>query len=131
MIQNRNLDLVAVNAWAALTVVAVGHTEYVALRLVLALPLLLLFTGHAVLRGVGPRANSRTEHAVYAIGLSLAAVLMGGFLLNGLGALTPVYTPVGNLTRLQAGPLGSRAAASQACAAVKSGAGTACFPVAP
>ena len=49
----------------------------------------------------------------------------------GLGALTPVYTPVGNLTRLQAGPLGSRAAASQACAAVKSGAGTACFPVAP
>jgi len=90
MIQNRNLYLVAVNAWAALTVVAVGHTEYVALRLVLALPLLLLFTGHAVLRGVGPRANSRTEHAVYAIGLSLAAVLMGGFLLNGLGALTPL-----------------------------------------
>lgn len=49
----------------------------------------------------------------------------------GLQALSPTYTPVGNLTRLQAGPLASRAAANQACAAVKSGAGTACFPVAP
>jgi cell division septation protein DedD len=44
-----------------------------------------------------------------------------------LTALTPVYTPVGTITRLQAGPLASRAAAEQACHAVK----TACFPVAP
>ncbi|TAK16876.1 MAG: sporulation protein [Rhizorhabdus sp.] len=49
----------------------------------------------------------------------------------GLTALSPTYTPVGNLTRLQAGPLASRAAANQACAAVKATAGTACFPVAP
>ncbi|ATE65027.1 SPOR domain-containing protein [Rhizorhabdus dicambivorans] len=49
----------------------------------------------------------------------------------GLKALSPTYIPVGNLTRLQAGPLGSRAAANEACAAVKSTAGTACFPVAP
>ncbi len=49
----------------------------------------------------------------------------------GLKALSPSYTAVGNLTRLQAGPLASRAAASQACGAVKATAGTACFPVAP
>jgi cell division septation protein DedD len=48
----------------------------------------------------------------------------------GLKALTPSYTPVKTLTRLQAGPLGSRAAAQQACAAVKA-TGTTCFAVAP
>ncbi|MFZ5704245.1 MAG: SPOR domain-containing protein [Pseudomonadota bacterium] len=48
----------------------------------------------------------------------------------GLKALTPTYTPVKTLTRLQAGPLGSRAAAQQACAAVKA-TGTTCFAVAP
>jgi hypothetical protein len=90
MTLNRNLDLVAICAWAAMTVIAVGHSEYQPLRLVLALPLLLLFTGHAVLRAFGPSAKSRTEHVVYAIGLSLAAALMGGFLLNSLGALTPL-----------------------------------------
>ncbi len=45
-------------------------------------------------------------------------------------ALSPSYSAAGNFTRLQAGPLGSRAAANQACAAVKA-AGSACFPVAP
>jgi len=48
----------------------------------------------------------------------------------GLRALTPTYTPVGALTRLQAGQLASRSAADQACAAVKS-AGGGCFPIAP
>lgn len=48
----------------------------------------------------------------------------------GLKALTPSFSAVGALTRLQAGPLASRAAANQACAAVKA-AGTTCFPVAP
>lgn len=47
-----------------------------------------------------------------------------------LKALGPSYTAAGNFTRLQAGPLGSRAAANHACAAVRA-AGTACFPVAP
>jgi cell division septation protein DedD len=49
----------------------------------------------------------------------------------GLQALSPTYTAVGSLTRLQAGPLASRAAANQACATVKATAGTACFAVAP
>jgi cell division septation protein DedD len=48
----------------------------------------------------------------------------------GLKALSPNYSAAGALTRLQAGPLGSRAAANQACAAVKA-AGTTCFPIAP
>lgn len=48
----------------------------------------------------------------------------------GLKALSPSYSAVGNLTRLQAGPLASRAVANQACTAVKA-AGTTCFPVAP
>jgi TPR repeat protein len=49
---------------------------------------------------------------------------------RGLGGLHPVFTPVGAVTRLQAGPLASRAAAEKACAAAKA-AGSACFPVAP
>lgn len=47
-----------------------------------------------------------------------------------LKALSPSYSAAGNLTRLQAGPLATRASANQACTAVKA-AGTACFPVAP
>ena len=47
-----------------------------------------------------------------------------------LKALSPRYTAAGNITRLQAGPIGSRAAANEACGAVKA-AGSACFPVAP
>jgi cell division septation protein DedD len=49
---------------------------------------------------------------------------------KGLGGLQPVYTPAGAMTRLQAGPLASKAAAEKACAAAKA-AGSACFPVAP
>jgi cell division septation protein DedD len=44
-----------------------------------------------------------------------------------LSGLTPYYVRAGNLVRLQAGPLASRAAASAACAAAHQ----ACFPVAP
>lgn len=47
-----------------------------------------------------------------------------------LKALSPNYSAAGNFTRLQAGPLATRAAATQACAAVKT-AGSACFPIAP
>jgi cell division septation protein DedD len=47
-----------------------------------------------------------------------------------LGALRPVTVAAGPVTRLQAGPLPSRAAADKACSAAKA-AGSACFPVAP
>jgi len=47
-----------------------------------------------------------------------------------LASLQPQYVPAGAVTRLQAGPLASRAAADRVCAAAKA-AGAACFPVAP
>jgi TPR repeat protein len=49
---------------------------------------------------------------------------------GGLAGLQPVFVPAGAVTRLQAGPLPSRAAADKACGAAKA-AGSACFPVAP
>lgn len=47
-----------------------------------------------------------------------------------LDGLQPSFAAAGAVTRLQAGPLPSRAAAEHACAAAKA-AGSACFPVAP
>jgi cell division septation protein DedD len=49
---------------------------------------------------------------------------------GGLAGLQPVFVPAGAVTRLQAGPLPSRAAADKACGAARA-AGSACFPVAP
>jgi TPR repeat protein len=49
---------------------------------------------------------------------------------GALAGLQPALIPVGAVTRLQAGPLASRAAADKVCAAAKA-AGSACFPVAP
>ena len=49
---------------------------------------------------------------------------------RALAPLQPRYVPAGAVTRLQAGPLPTRAAAEGACAAAKA-AGSACFPVAP
>jgi cell division septation protein DedD len=49
---------------------------------------------------------------------------------GALGSLQPHYASAGAVTRLQAGPLASRAAADRVCAAAKA-AGSACFPVAP
>lgn len=45
-------------------------------------------------------------------------------------SLQPHYVAAGAVTRLQAGPLASRAAADRACAAARA-AGAGCFPVAP
>ncbi|HLL30277.1 MAG TPA: SPOR domain-containing protein [Allosphingosinicella sp.] len=49
---------------------------------------------------------------------------------GAFGSLQPQYVAAGAVTRLQAGPLASRAAADQVCAAAKA-AGAGCFPVAP
>jgi cell division septation protein DedD len=49
---------------------------------------------------------------------------------GGLASLQPNYVSAGAVTRLQAGPLPSRAAADKVCAGAKA-AGSACFPVAP
>jgi hypothetical protein len=87
---NRNVDLIAIVVWAVATATAVALSDSQLLRLVLALPLLLLFTGHSLLRAFGPVATSASEHAVCAIGLSIAVALATGFLLNRLGALVPM-----------------------------------------
>jgi hypothetical protein len=50
--------------------------------------------------------------------------------IGAFGSLQPNYVAAGAVTRLQAGPLASRAAADRVCAAAKA-AGAACFPVAP
>jgi tetratricopeptide (TPR) repeat protein len=49
---------------------------------------------------------------------------------GALGSLQPNYVAAGAVTRLQAGPLASRAAADRVCVAARA-AGAACFPVAP
>lgn len=49
---------------------------------------------------------------------------------GAFGSLQPNYVAAGAVTRLQAGPLASRAAADRVCASAKA-AGAACFPVAP
>lgn len=47
-----------------------------------------------------------------------------------LRGLSPIYTPVNNLTRLQVGPIDGKAEANRVCSALQ-GAGIGCFPVAP
>jgi hypothetical protein len=47
-----------------------------------------------------------------------------------LGALRPSYEKAGTLTRLRAGPLGSRAAVNKLCGVAKA-AGQPCYPIAP
>lgn len=95
---NRNVDLIVIFAWAAVTVLAVALSENQLLRLALALPLLLLFTGHSLLRAVGSIATSTAEHVIYAVGLSIAVSLASGFLLNRLGALVPLGWALALLT---------------------------------
>jgi hypothetical protein len=87
---SKNFDLFAIFSWAAVTLIAVALSDNQGLRLALALPLLLVFVGHAVLRALGPVATSLAEHTVCAVGASIAVALAGGFLLNRLGMLIPL-----------------------------------------
>ncbi len=78
-----------------------------------------------------PRGNWRVQLGAFADG-SKAGALWNG-LRSRIGALGPYQSMIvkaGPITRLQAGPLGSRAAAEKLCASVKA-AGQACLPVAP
>jgi hypothetical protein len=49
-----------------------------------------LVSGHTVLRAIGVRTTSLSQHLVYAVGASLAAGIAGGFALNAAGFLTPL-----------------------------------------
>ena len=69
-----------------------------------------------------------------AFGKPAGASALFASLKGRVGALSnaqPILVLSGPVTRLQAGPFATRAAAQAACAAVKARAGQACFPVAP
>lgn len=83
-------DLAAACLWAGTTVAAVAVSDSLLLRTVLGAPMVLLVSGHAVLRALGVRTTCVSEHLVYAVGASLAAGIAGGFALNAAGFLTPL-----------------------------------------
>ncbi len=82
-------DLVAIFLWAIVTLLMVLLTDSVVIRVLLAAPLVLVFTGHAVLRAIGFVVPSLIEHVVYAIGASIAVCVISGFVLNVFSLLTP------------------------------------------
>ncbi|MCC8980015.1 DUF1616 domain-containing protein [Bradyrhizobium acaciae] len=69
---------------------AVAVSDNMLLRAVLGVPMALLISGHAALRAIGVRTTSRLEQLAYSIGASLAVTIAGGFVLNAVGALTPL-----------------------------------------
>lgn len=83
-------DLRAACLWAAATLVAVAISDSLLLRTILSAPMVLLVSGHAVLRAIGIRTTSISEHLAYAVGASLAVGIAGGFALNAAGFLTPL-----------------------------------------
>ena len=83
-------DLKWVFVWSLALLLVVITTDNVVIRLVLAAPLLLWLTGHVVLRSIGPIRTSLLEHTVYAVGVSIAICVAGGFVLNSLSLLTPI-----------------------------------------
>ncbi|UCI10462.1 hypothetical protein [Mesorhizobium sp. B1-1-8] len=69
---------------------AVAVSDSLILRTVLGAPMVFLVSGHAVLRALGLRTTSVSQHLAYAVGASLAAGIGGGFALNAAGFLTPL-----------------------------------------
>jgi hypothetical protein len=85
-----NRDLLAACLWAVITVAAVALSDSVPLRTVLGAPMVFLVPGHVVLRAIGTRTTSVSEHLAYAVGASLAVGIAGGFALNAARFLTPL-----------------------------------------
>ena len=85
-----NRDLRNACFWAIALTVAVITFDGTPVRVVLGLPMVLLISGHTLLRAIGIRADSPVEHLIYAIGASLVAGIAGGFVLNALGLMTPL-----------------------------------------
>ncbi|GKQ49673.1 DUF1616 domain-containing protein [Bradyrhizobium sp. Ce-3] len=83
-------DLLGACMWAGATVAAVAVSDSTLLRAVLGLPMALLISGHVVLRAIGVRTTSLSEHLAYSIGASLAVTIVGGFVLNAISALAPL-----------------------------------------
>ena len=85
-----NRDLRSACLWAIALAIAVILFEGTTVRAVLGLPMVLLISGHTLLRAIGIRADSPVEHLIYAIGASLVAGIAGGFVLNAIGLMTPL-----------------------------------------
>jgi uncharacterized membrane protein len=86
-VDRRPLDLILVASLAVVTMVATlaGVNQPVA-RALLALPLVLVLPGYALVAAAFPEAGrSLAERLLYGVGLSLAVAALGGFALN----LTP------------------------------------------
>ncbi|MDH2379907.1 hypothetical protein [Bradyrhizobium sp. CER78] len=83
-------DLLGACIWAGAIVAAVAVSDSMLLRVILGVPMVLLISGHAVLRAIGVRTASLTEHIVCSIGVSLAVTIAGGFVLDAIGLLVPV-----------------------------------------
>jgi cell division septation protein DedD len=79
-------------------------------------------------RAAAPAASGRWRVQLGAFSSDANARRAWSAVSGRLNGLQPFYVRAGNLIRLQAGPLASRAAAQQACASLR---GQACFPVAP
>ena len=78
----------AAAAVAAIAVALIGGVT--ALRTLLAVPLIFFLPGHAVLSAVFPGEPKGLPRFVFAAGLSLAFVVLGGLALNVIAALTPL-----------------------------------------
>jgi uncharacterized membrane protein len=85
-----NRDLLAACLWAAATAIVVAVTDNALLRAVLGIPMAFLVPGHTLLRALGMRTTSALEHLIYAVGASLAAGVLGGFVLNVVRLFTPL-----------------------------------------
>jgi hypothetical protein len=90
MLPTSHRDLMGACLWALAAVLAVLFFDDTLIRIIVCAPLLLFLTGHAALRALGPIGGSPPERVVYAVGASIAICLVGGFLLNWIGYLTPL-----------------------------------------
>lgn len=85
-----NRDLLAACVWAVVMLAAVAVSDSLFLRTILGAPMVFLVSGHTVLRAIGIRTTSVSEHLAYAVGTSLAIGIAGGFALNVIGFLGPL-----------------------------------------
>jgi uncharacterized membrane protein len=85
-----NRDLRAAFLWAVATLAAVAISDSLLLRTILGAPIVFFVSGHALLRAIGIRTTSASEHLTYAVGASLAVGIAGGFALNATGFLRPL-----------------------------------------
>ncbi len=75
-------DLLAACLWTTALVLTVRVSDGVFVRTLLGAPAALLIPGHALLRAIGIRVSTLSEHILYAVGASLAIGIAGGFALN-------------------------------------------------